>query len=237
MTATGAKAVAWRIALGFITSVVVLVACGTFVVHVLAHSGFGHWEMSAPRSLVADRTPTLNTATGAASRSGDTQGAIAIALVVSVLFAFRRHWSFIAMLVTGLVLELVTFLTVNAIVARARPHVAHLGSVPHTSSFPSGHVAAAFVIYATLARYVTETVRRRWLSVAAWILAVLAPLAIAFSRVYRGMHYPTDTAFGLLMGVGVVAIVAAAFARGREVSARRDDGEVEQAGITERTAA
>jgi undecaprenyl-diphosphatase len=154
--------------------------------------------------------------------------------LVSLVFAARRHWRFVAMLVTGLALELVTFLTVNAIVARPRPHVAHLGSVPTTSSFPSGHVAAAFVIYATLARFVTQTVRHRWAAWLAWTLAVLAPLAVAFARVYRGMHYPTDVAFGLVLGAGVVVIVARSFAEGE---ARAEEQKIDEQAMYERTAA
>jgi undecaprenyl-diphosphatase len=239
MTTAGARDVAWRLVVGFAVAVAVLVACGTLVVHVLAHSAFGHWEMSGPQWLAARRTPRLDQVTQVLSRSGDTQGAVGIGLLVALVFAIRRHWRFIAVLVTGLVLELCTFLAVNTIVARPRPHVAHLGSVPTTSSFPSGHVAAAFVIYATLARYVTEHVRARWAAFVAWTVAVVVPLAIAFARVYRGMHYPTDVAFGLLMGIGVVVIVATSFARGERADEvrHRQENDAAQQRVAERSAA
>jgi len=48
--------------------------------------------------------------------------------------------------------------------------------------------------------------RRRLLRGAALAAAVLAPIAVATSRVYRGMHYPTDVISGALIGAACIAI-------------------------------
>jgi membrane-associated phospholipid phosphatase len=52
---------------------------------------------------------------------------------------------------------------------------------------------------------VTSRYPQRFVHVAAWTLAVLLPLIVAFSRMYRGMHHPTDAASGALMGLAAVA--------------------------------
>ena len=72
-------------------------------------------------------------------------------------------------------------------------------SAPPTSSFPSGHTAAAVCLYGAIAIITVSTSRRTWLRAAAVLVAVLAPGCVAFARLYRGMHYPSDVACGALL--------------------------------------
>jgi len=54
-------------------------------------------------------------------------------------------------------------------------------------------------------------VRNRAARCVVWLAAIAIPLLVALSRMYRGMHHPSDVTAGLLWGVGsiIVAIVAA----------------------------
>jgi undecaprenyl-diphosphatase len=65
--------------------------------------------------------------------------------------------------------------------------------VPHDGSFPSGHAATSFA-----AATILTIARPRW-APAFYLLA----LAIGFSRVYVGVHYPLDIAGGAVLGIGV----------------------------------
>jgi undecaprenyl-diphosphatase len=67
-------------------------------------------------------------------------------------------------------------------------------------------VAAAVVVYVGIALIVWRYVRNpvaRWTAV---VVAVVAPIAVAVSRVYRGMHHPLDVMAGALMGVGALYV-------------------------------
>jgi undecaprenyl-diphosphatase len=82
---------------------------------------------------------------------------------------------------------------------RRYPEPQPLGHVPHDSSFPSGHAAMAFACATVLTYY-----RPRW-AAGFFLLAV----AIGYSRLYNGVHYPLDVLGGALLGVLVAGFVIA----------------------------
>jgi membrane-associated phospholipid phosphatase len=110
------------------------------------------------------------------------------------------------LVLSGLALELSVFLTVNALVDRPRPDVPRLGELPHTSSFPSGHVAATIVLYGSVALFLSLSKQRALVQWLAWSVVVLFAACVAFSRVYRGMHHHTDVLAGALLGVACLSV-------------------------------
>jgi undecaprenyl-diphosphatase len=65
------------------------------------------------------------------------------------------------------------------------------------------------VLYVGLALIVTTSVRSRVARTVAWVIAVLAPVFVMASRLYRGMHFPTDVTGGLILGT--LALLASLF--------------------------
>jgi len=113
--------------------------------------------------------------------------------VAAVLaFVITRRWRPALVIATVLVGEVLIFLASSAVVGRSRPPVAHLDPVlPPTSSFPSGHTAAAICLYGALAALVLRGTRAWW----RWAVlgvAVALVVGVAFARLYRGAHHPTD---------------------------------------------
>ncbi len=79
--------------------------------------------------------------------------------------------------------------------ARPRPEAfPHMMAV-HTYSFPSGHTVAATALYGFLALTLWRVGKKPWA-----LLAALWVLLVAFSRVYLGVHYPSDVLGGLAFG-------------------------------------
>jgi undecaprenyl-diphosphatase len=114
-----------------------------------------------------------------------------------VFVAVTRHWRpavFLAVVMFG---ELGAFLTIAAVVKRPRPDVPQLDSRLPTSAFPSGHEAATACLYIAIAILVIGHARGWWRYLFL-IPAVVMPVMVALSRMYRGEHHPTDILASLL---------------------------------------
>lgn len=89
---------------------------------------------------------------------------------------------------------------VKLVVARQRPDlVAHLVDV-HTYSFPSGHATASAVTFLTLGTLLARVQRRRRLKAYVIGTALALTLVIGASRIYLGVHWPSDVLAGWCLG-------------------------------------
>lgn len=100
----------------------------------------------------------------------------------------------------ALALETACFVGSAALVGRPRPHGVWRPEQPHaTSSFPSGHTAAAVALHTTLADLLDRH-GVRGARVLGPLLRYGIPGGIAFSRIYRGQHHISDTVAGVALG-------------------------------------
>lgn len=133
---------------------------------------------------------------------------LAAALLVAAFWAFTRRPQTI---VTGfLVLTLVggTSLDnlVKALVDRPRPAFDPITSFSH-SSFPSGHVVSATVVFLAFAIVFARGRGPRRLALLV-VVALIPSVAVALSRVYLGVHWTTDVAAGMLLAAAWTGAVA-----------------------------
>jgi membrane-associated phospholipid phosphatase len=111
----------------------------------------------------------------------------------------ERHkaWTFAIAMAGALLLEVSLKLAIH----RVRP-VPFFGIAPPESySFPSGHALLSFTFFAMLAALIAP---RRAL---AWIVAIFLIAMIGLSRIYLGVHYPTDVIGGYLTGLSWVSVL------------------------------
>ena len=85
---------------------------------------------------------------------------------------------------------------------RPRPDLVPHGSLVHTASFPSGHSMMAAVTYLTLGALIARSEARPVMKAYILTVAVLLTLLVGVSRVYMGVHWPTDVAARWLAGGG-----------------------------------
>lgn len=206
--AAGRDATHWRAVVRVLFWVLLLGAVmaglGWLVTHSFAHVWPFTAEDGVDRGLAAHRDPVLNAVTGVLSTIADTPCTVLLAVAAIVVARLvTRRWRPSALIASALVIEVGLFLVTTVLVHRARPGVIELDHSPPTSSFPSGHTAAAMALYGAVAWLIARGTGR-W---QAWLL-LLMPAAVAFARLYRGMHHPSDVVAGFLLGACSLAIAA-----------------------------
>ena len=92
---------------------------------------------------------------------------------------------------------------------RPRPQIFAWGTTAVSWSFPSGHAMSATIVYGTVAYLAARLQRRRAQRVATLICAATFILLIAVSRLYLGVHYPSDVIAGIIIGLGWAAFCMA----------------------------
>lgn len=128
-------------------------------------------------------------------------------LVLAGYFALKRQWSLLVLLLAAVVGETLLAQNLKALFARPRPDI-----VPHlveasSASFPSGHSTSAAAIYLTLAALIARETKERLVRNYVFAVAVAMALIVGASRVFLGVHYPTDVIGGLSFGAAWAAIV------------------------------
>jgi undecaprenyl-diphosphatase len=83
---------------------------------------------------------------------------------------------------------------------RPRPDLVPHGMTVYTASFPSGHAMMAAVVYLTLAALLARSESRRRLKTFLLLLAAAVTLLVGISRVYLGVHWPSDVLAGWMIG-------------------------------------
>jgi undecaprenyl-diphosphatase len=133
-------------------------------------------------------------------------------LAVAVLAFYRKDWRLSAILLVVSTSGSIVLTTVlKAIFERSRPELFDSGYTASFYSFPSGHATLAVGFYGTLTLLLAYRLRgyARWLVAACGVSLVLL---IGFSRLYLGVHYPTDVLAGYLAAPLWLVFVGVAYA-------------------------
>jgi len=140
---------------------------------------------------------------------GGAVATIPVIVSMSVLLAFNRYWRTLGYwLAAAGFAEMLVWMLKSAL-GRTRPSSPYAG-VEHFS-FPSGHATLAIVVYGFAAFLLTRG-RTAGIKMAIMLPVALAIMLIAFSRLYLGVHWFSDVAAGLSLGLAWVALLGIAYA-------------------------
>jgi undecaprenyl-diphosphatase len=191
-------------------------------------------DVSVLRWFEAIHSPTLDVLALEVTALGSITVISLVVLVASVLLWTTEHRYSVLLLWVAVFGAAVLNLMLKMGFDRPRPEVfewrtAYAGQ----ASFPSGHATLAMVVYWTLAYLVSRLERPRALRVLTWAGALALVLAIGLSRLYIGVHYPSDVVAGFVLGFAWATICAAGievvrYFRHRDPSVRRDEKNLER---------
>lgn len=191
-----------RLVAGWIPIIALMYGVGLLVTGPLKDDWPLSQEDELNAGLEAARTPSWNDLTHWFTTIGDTPVIIGTCAVVALVLrlAYGR-WRESLFVITATWTQSVVFLSTTLLIDRQRPDVERLDPAPPTSSFPSGHTAATTALYCSIALVLVWHSRRWWVRSLAVLLVVVPPVLVATSRLYRGMHHPTDIAGSLVVAV------------------------------------
>ena len=135
---------------------------------------------------------------------------VAMVLVTIFLFVKLRSWKFIFQLLGVLVLSALSNIGLKKVFNRARPAEEHL-VVIESLSYPSGHAMSAMAFYGFLIYLLYQVKIPKWARIFFTILFSLLILSIGISRIYLGVHFPSDVAGGFIAGLIWVALCIVIF--------------------------
>ncbi len=187
---------------------------------VLPDHGIGHADEHVNVWLSHHRTRTRNDVSFWLSGIGDVYAIPAVVAVAVLIAAVRRRWRVAAFVIAAIAIEAATYRLTTLVIHRQRPAVPRLDHLAVNASYFSGHTAASVVVYCGIALLITSRIKSVGARRFCWCVAVAIPIIVAVSRMYRGMHHPTDVAAGALVGIGtlVVAVAAARAAKAAETA-------------------
>ena len=220
---------------GSILLTIVLVAIGFVITRSSLSPRIVGWDGSVERWIELHRTAALNRWTDVGSILGGTGTILVVAGISIAVMVIRRLWYDAGLLGMALSLEFTTFLATTTVIDRPRPTIVPLDPIPVTSSFPSGHMGAAIATYVGLGIVLSSHLRRAAVRVAIWVVAPVVPIYVGLSRVYRGMHHPTDVMASVVLGVGALCFALLAVHAAAVAADRRRDRRVETPKLRERS--
>jgi undecaprenyl-diphosphatase len=131
---------------------------------------------------------------------------LVIAFIVFAKLRWKRAALWLAIAMAG---SLLLDLALKYAYHRPRP-TAFFGTAPSSYSFPSGHALCSLCFYGVLAGLLSARLKSLPWRIAVWTAAALLIIAIGLSRIYLGVHYPSDVLAGYLAAtvwVGTIIVL------------------------------
>jgi undecaprenyl-diphosphatase len=163
---------------------------------------FDHWILLALRNSPSEPIGGPGMQAAVMHLSGLGSGAVTgLVCAIAVTFlCLAGRWRFAALVVACAVGTLVVMLILKGVYERPRPSIVTPIDPPGGDSFPSGHSMISAALYPMLGVLIARALPRRRLRIFAVAMGALLAAMIGVSRLYLGVHYPTDVLAGWTVG-------------------------------------
>lgn len=146
-----------------------------------------------------------------------------VVISVAALLFYNRRRQAVVLAATVLLAEMSADL-LKLVYNRPRPELVPHGSYVYSHSFPSGHSTISAATFLTMAAVLSSLEPRRRAKAFVFTVAILMTMAVGLSRIYLGVHWPTDVLGGWTLGAAwaLAGRMALSLWRGGEPPERRE---------------
>ena len=203
----------WGAIAAFLTAGIIVggIAAGVFVAFASVVTGgvTQSFDERVLSTLASRRSPGLDELMLEITGLGNGSVLLLVAATASVFLWLTNHrWS-VYILMAGIIGGQIVNRLLKEAFGRDRPGVVEWIDQVSSPSFPSGHAMTSFIVYGSVAYLVARLEPTRALRRFTYLMAALIIGSIGFSRMYLGVHYPSDVLAGFLAGLAWLAFVAA----------------------------
>lgn len=151
---------------------------------------------------------------------GDKGGIIVAALLALVLYLLFKQKEATIWFAATVVLSLALNTVIKVIIGRERPDIHRLAAFANEAgkSFPSGHSIFATIIFGSIFFICLGKLKNRSSKILLGILCIILIALIMFSRIFVGVHYPSDTIGGFLEGISILLLTYPTYIKYQEKS-------------------
>ncbi|MBI2800743.1 MAG: phosphatase PAP2 family protein [Gammaproteobacteria bacterium] len=154
------------------------------------------------------RTAWVDNVMVAITEMGGVAGTLPVVVVVSSWLSFKRYWRTLGYWLAAAGFAEILVSVLKYLLRRTRPNNIYTGI--EQFSFPSGHTTLSIVVYGFMA-FLLARAQPVGTKIAVILVAAVAILLIAFSRVYLGVHWFSDVLGSLALGVAWIALLSIAY--------------------------
>ena len=166
--------------------------------YVWQNEGGFPWDVPILLAIHNASSPQLDVFAATLTKFGVFWGVFPVATVIGLVLLSRGRWRSLAYFLTTVLGSIVINRTAKLLLHRVRPHLWESLSPEFDFAFPSGHAMSSMTLVAALV-ILTWGTRWRWLVLSFGSLFVLA---IGWTRLYLGVHFPSDILAGWMVSLG-----------------------------------
>lgn len=170
-----------------------------------------HFDDRITEYVTSFRTPGLNSFFQFVTDLGDFYAYLVATTLAAIFFFFKlKNKKFILQLLGVVILSALANIALKRAFDRARPTIEHM-VVVKTLSYPSGHAMSAMAFYGFLIYLIFHIKMNKWLRIFLALFFSALIFFIGLSRIYLGVHFPSDVLGGFVAGLIWVAFCVVLF--------------------------
>jgi undecaprenyl-diphosphatase len=170
----------------------------------VALSNFDHNLLNNVQNI---RTAFLNRFMLFITHFGDWQIILFAAISLFLILAILKKWKYIIALASSTIIGEIFVYTVKIIIKRQGPPLRYSLFLEHDYSFPSGHSFFAIAFYGLIFYFIYKFLKNKYLKVLSIFIGFMLAILIGFSRIYLGIHWPSDVFASFSSGIVLLTLI------------------------------